>query len=217
LYRDQSLTFDLYKNHIPSDLTGLKVLDLGANACGFSIEFAKRGAQVVAVELEEKFINQAKFIVDYFGLADKITIECTDLYRALSFGKFDIICYVGLSYHIRHPQLALDMLSNICTGWLLASSQTITGSDLAMVNRASKSCNRVSGELHGWEPTETLFQEMIFHAGFVDCKLLSTSPHPGETDNRILGNRSYYIARAGSVTALPFVNELFVGKPEGQY
>jgi len=48
--RNQSLVFSLYADLLPRDLSGCSVLDLGANACGLSIEFAKRGASVVAIE-----------------------------------------------------------------------------------------------------------------------------------------------------------------------
>ncbi|MDR1045409.1 MAG: DUF1698 domain-containing protein [Candidatus Adiutrix sp.] len=211
LIRDQSLTFELYEPHLPKDFHGLRVLDLGANACGLSIEFAKRGADVVAVEPVEEAAVQAELVIAHFGLADKIVLHRLDLFDVLPLGKFDIICYLGLAYHIRHPQLALDMLSNICTKYLLASTQTIPGEEMTMLNRIVHPKHKArfkQGRLVGWEPTEALFQRMVHSAGFVDCTLLSTSPHSIETKDRILGNRSYFIAKAGACPhPLPFMSQ----------
>lgn len=208
--RDQALTYSLYADLLPEDLTGLSVLDLGANACGFSVEFAKRGADVLAVELEPKFVKQAKFVVDHFGLSHKIDIRQGDLFDAPNFGEFDIVAYVGLSYHIRHPQLALDMLSWNCRSMFISSTQTIPGDGLSMTNRAEATG---TSYLAGYEPTEALFLRMLSAAGFRDPQLVSTYPHKGETKKRWCGNRSYFFARAGERTPLPFVgDERFVGK-----
>lgn len=206
--RNQALTFNLYKSHLPADLTGKRVLDLGANACGLSIEFAKRGADVVAVEYSVTYVKQAEFILDHFGLADRVKVVRCDLFDVLDLGQFDIVAYVGLFYHIRYPQLSLDMLSSVCTDKLLVSTQTIPGDGLQMVNRARSTKDRKPGELYGWEPTETLFADMVAHAGFKNVKLLSTAPHAGEEKGNILGNRSYYIADAGAVTKVPFANKI---------
>jgi hypothetical protein len=75
-----------------------------------------------------------------------------------------------------------------------------------MENRAPRHEERKFGELAGWEPTETLFCEMTAHAGFKDPRLVSTSPHPGESPGNVCGNRSYFIADAGETRPLPFID-----------
>ena len=89
------------------------MLDIGANACGLSLEFARRGASVVAIEKSPTYVKQANFVVKELQLNRQIEICQCDIFDAIDLGDFDIISYVGLSYHLRHPQLALDMLSNI--------------------------------------------------------------------------------------------------------
>jgi tRNA (mo5U34)-methyltransferase len=69
--RNQALVFNVYEKHLPA-ISGLRVLDLGANACGLSIEFAKRGASVVAVERSPVYVEQARFVVSHLGLSDRI-------------------------------------------------------------------------------------------------------------------------------------------------
>ena len=202
--RDQSLVFALYESHLPADVGGLRVLDLGANACGLSIEFAKRGAQVTAVEYSRHYLTQAQFVLEATGLSDRVELLLGDVYSIGGLEpRYDIVCYVGLAYHLRHPQLALDLIAHRCRGTLLASSQTIGGSGLTMTNRAASHpapghtlADRPRGFLWGWEPTEELFLDMIAAAGFADAEIVSTSPHRGETEGRRCGNRTYCVATA---------------------
>ncbi len=214
--RNQSLVYSLYENALP-DLDGLTVLDLGANACGLSVEFAKRGAHVTAIEIGATYVKQAEFVRDHFQLTDQIDIHRMDVYALAEWiGKtFDIVAYVGLSYHLRYPQLALDLLSHLCGRHLLVSTQTVEGTGLTMQNRARHVQNRELELLHGWEPSEPCFLSMIAHAGFQNARLVSTAPHPGEKKGSICGNRSYYFADAAArPVPLPFIDKGFVGKPE---
>jgi len=198
--RNQSRVFSLYADLLPRDLSGCSVLDLGANACGLSIEFAKRGASVVAVEKNPAYVRQGRFIIDHFGLNDLIEIKEDDAFNVSKLGRFDIVCCVGLIYHVRHMQLLLDMLSHVAKDYLLISSQTRAGDGWAMYNRGEDR-NVVSG----WEPTESLLSAMIKTAGFNAVELISTKPHPGETPGNICGNRSYYMARYSHTVPLPSI------------
>jgi 2-polyprenyl-3-methyl-5-hydroxy-6-metoxy-1,4-benzoquinol methylase len=211
--RNQALVFDFYRPHLPSDLTGLEVLDLGANAGGLSVEFAARGAQVLAIETRDEYLAQAEYVVGVLGLQDQITLQQADFYDCFDLGQFDIVCFLGLVYHLRHPQLALDMLGRLCRGTLLASSQTIPSDGLVMQNRATRIEGRSLGAIVGWEPTEELFREMIAHAGFRNPRLVSRKPHVGESPGNICGNRSYFIADAGEPRMLPFLDRGYVGDP----
>ena len=217
--RAQDLVYALFEEHIPEDLTGLDVVDLGSNAGGLAIEFAKRGANVLAIENVRRSCDQAQLVIETLGLQDRITVEYTDVYSLASLHRqFDIVCYVGLSYHLRFPQLALDMLSAVCRGQLLTSTQTIEGTGLHMVNRLRDSDERPE-VLFGWEPTEPLFARMVAHAGFQNVRLISTSPHAGEAPGKVCGNRSYFLADAATKPAsLPFVGDpLFSGKSEAMH
>lgn len=197
--RNQSLTYALYERFLPPDLTGLKALDLGANACGLSIELAKRGASVTAIERADDSIEQARFVVNHLGLADRISIVKADVHEMVRFGQFDIVACVGLVYHLRHPQLALDQLSHVAKSHLLISTQTTIGDALTLTSRGAK-----RGAFSAtWEPTEAAFEGMLISAGFRQVKLVSTKPHPGESPGNILGNRSYFYAKQFQKTKLP--------------
>ena len=195
--RNQKITFDLMSPFL-GDLSGRTVLDLGANACGLSIEFARRGAQVTAVERNEHYCKQAEFVIQQLSLTDRIVVEQRDLYRGIRFGRHDIVVCVGLLYHLRYPQLVLDMLAHVCTGRFFCSTQTIHGEELVLQNRAQKvrSKDAPLGGLHGWEPTERVFLDMIAWAGFREVEVISRSPHPGEGKGNFAGNALYCTAKA---------------------
>jgi SAM-dependent methyltransferase len=214
--RDQSLVFGLYESLLPADLSASSVLDLGANACGLTIEFAKRGARVTAVEYSKHYLDQAEFVLRATGLRERVSLYLGNVFAIHGIdGQFDIVCYLGLSYHVRHPQLALDVISHRCRRMLLASSQTIDGTGLTMRNRAEQHRfpghtlkDRPLGSLWGWEPTEPLFLDMLASAGFTDPRVVSTSPHPGEAPGRKCGNRTYCVAEAPiKLASLPIVDD----------
>lgn len=100
------------KGHIPEDLNGWSVLDIGCNAGFYAIELAKRGADVLAIDLDEQYLKQAKFVADQFDLRHKIDfrlMQVYDLHRLER--KFDLIWFMGVFYHLRYPLLAMDIIS----------------------------------------------------------------------------------------------------------
>lgn len=209
--KDQTLVFALYEPWLP-DLNGLRVLDLGANACALSIEFAKRGAHVVAVDTDKYYIGQARFVVEAFGLSDRVEIHDRDLYSIRDLGVFDIVCCVGVLYHLRHYQLGLDLAHHALKdgGHALISCQTTPGETANMRARYSKGPDR---EIMGWEPTQRILRETIIKAGFDDVTLMSSAPHALESPGRVLGNRNYFAARGTDrKPVLPFVDSEPVGR-----
>ena len=96
---------------IPSDLTGKRVLDVGAWTGWCSFEMERRGAQVVAVDCVEfeEFREAHRLIgsrVDYRILdVEELTPECV--------GLFDYVLFFGVLYHLRHPLLGLERICAI--------------------------------------------------------------------------------------------------------
>jgi tRNA (mo5U34)-methyltransferase len=103
----------LIEPHIPEDLQGKTVLDLGCNAGYFSLQMKKRGATVTGIDVTPSFINQAEFIAEFFGL--DIDYRVTNVYQYLLQNKnmFDYVLFLGLFYHLRYPLFVLDKLSEI--------------------------------------------------------------------------------------------------------
>src|SRR5215210_3451931 len=99
-----------FADAIPADLRGMTVLDIGCNGGFYSIEMKRRGAdRVVAIDTEAMYLNQARFAAE---MSD-VEIEFRDLsvYDVAKLGeRFDLVIFMGVLYHLRHPLLALDLI-----------------------------------------------------------------------------------------------------------
>lgn len=93
---------------IPEDLTGKRVLDIGAWDGWFSFEMERRGAQVVAVDCVE--VENFRFI--HQELRSKVDYRVMDVYELTPerIGHFDIVLFLGVLYHVKHPLLALEKI-----------------------------------------------------------------------------------------------------------
>ncbi len=96
---------------IPRDLAGKSVLDIGCNAGFYSFEMKRRGAgRVVAIESDDYYLNQARFAAGVLGFED-IDFRRLSVYDVGALREqFDVVLFMGLVYHLRHPLLALDLI-----------------------------------------------------------------------------------------------------------
>src|SRR4051812_12741794 len=54
--------------HLPSQMRGWRVLDVGCNAGFYSFELAKLGADVLAIDHDPRYLAQARWAARQFGL-----------------------------------------------------------------------------------------------------------------------------------------------------
>ena len=96
--------------HLPADLTGKTVLDIGCNAGFYSMEMKRRGAaQVVGVDFDQDYLTQARFAAEVEGL--DIEFSQLSVYDVAALRqRFDVVFFIGVLYHLRHPLLALDLI-----------------------------------------------------------------------------------------------------------
>jgi SAM-dependent methyltransferase len=79
---------------------GLRVLDLACLEGMYSLEFARRGAEVVAIEGREANLEKARFAARALGL--DVDFQAGDV-RGLSrerHGEFDVVLCLGILYHL---------------------------------------------------------------------------------------------------------------------
>lgn len=95
---------------LPADLTGKTVLDVGCNAGFYAFEMKRRGAaEVVAIDSDPRYLAQAALAAEVLG--HDIELHQLDVYRVGELGRrFDLVIFMGVLYHLRHPLLALDLL-----------------------------------------------------------------------------------------------------------
>ncbi|HEX2121370.1 MAG TPA: TIGR04290 family methyltransferase, partial [Thermoanaerobaculia bacterium] len=103
-----------FAHAVPRDLRGKTVLDIGCNGGFYSIEMKKRGAaRVVAIDSDDKYLDQARFAAEVSGYPD-IEFRKLSIYDIGQLGEsFDLVIFMGVLYHLRHPLLALDMLHGV--------------------------------------------------------------------------------------------------------
>ena len=148
---------DLFKN-----IKGKKILDIGCNAGGLMLELSKRGADVVAIDVNDTYLNQANFIKDYYKLDNCKVIKyniCkyTTEENIKNLGKFDIICYFGLIYHL-HYENNISILNYIyqATDICISSSQ-ITPHPERKLN---------------WDISVENINNLIYSVGYKEIKIL---------------------------------------------
>jgi tRNA (mo5U34)-methyltransferase len=103
--------FRRFAPHLPEDLSGKSVLDIGCNAGFYSIEMKRRGAaRVLGLDSDDRYLAQARFATETLGFGG-IEFRKLDVYDVGALGeRFDVVIFMGVLYHLRHPLLALDLI-----------------------------------------------------------------------------------------------------------
>ena len=99
-----------FASSMPEDLTGKSVLDIGCNAGFYSIQMKRRGAdRVVGIDSDLRYLRQARFAAEVTGADIEFhELSVYDVPRLRE--RFDIVLFMGVLYHLRHPLLALDLI-----------------------------------------------------------------------------------------------------------
>jgi tRNA (mo5U34)-methyltransferase len=124
-----------FAHAIPADLTGKTVLDIGCNAGFYSLEMKRRGAaRVVGIDYDERYLAQARFAAEMSGteieFRQMTVYEVADLKE-----RFDIVLFLGVLYHLRHPLLALDLLhDHVCRDLLVFQSMMRGSAEMPELN-----------------------------------------------------------------------------------
>lgn len=117
-----------FQHAVPEDLAGKTVLDIGCNAGFYSIEMKQRGAErVVGLDFDDRYLEQARFAAEVKG--QDIEFRKLSVYDVAELGeRFDIVLFMGVLYHLRHPLLALDLIHEHVAGDLLIYQSMQRGS-----------------------------------------------------------------------------------------
>ncbi|HEX2547605.1 MAG TPA: TIGR04290 family methyltransferase, partial [Ramlibacter sp.] len=126
-----SFKWEQIRPHIPEDLRGWRVLDVGCNAGFYSFELAKRGASVLAIDMEPLYLEQAQWAARQFGLQDRVEFRQMQVYElARSNEQFDLVWFMGVFYHLRYPLLALDILAQRTRRMMMFQTLSMPGEEV---------------------------------------------------------------------------------------
>jgi len=110
---------------LPAELGALSVLDVGSNAGWFALQAKRRGARrVLGLEPDPRYLAQAQLCREAWGL----DVEYRPL-GAEDLGSidetFDVVLATGLLYHLRHPLLALERISDLCRDAVVVETEVV--------------------------------------------------------------------------------------------
>jgi len=194
----------------PEDLRGKRVLDIGAWDGWFSFECERRGAVVVAVDCVEldTFVEARRL---RGSRVEYLTLDVNEL-SARKLGRFDVVLFFGVLYHLRHPLLGLEKAVELSRDIALIESFVIPSEERRIRNvmefyeRAE-----LGGQIDNWcGPTPECAMAMCRSAGFAQVELMDVTeqrasiicrrrwpePDPSATERRpqlhsVVNNRTY--------------------------
>lgn len=136
---------------LPASLEGKTVLDIGCNAGFYALEMKRRGAsRVVGIDTDETYLAQARFASEVCGL--ELELRQLSVYEVAELReRFDLVLFMGVFYHLRHPLLALERIrEHVCKGTLVFQS----------MQRGASEEFEAAGDYDFWE--SSVFEERAF-------------------------------------------------------
>ncbi len=108
---------------IADDLSGKHVLDIGTWDGWFAFEMERRGADVTAIDN----IEQPAFYLARDRLGAKVDYRVLDVYQlaAAEIGRFDLVLFLGVLYHLKHPLLGLEKVCEVTRDVAIVESYVI--------------------------------------------------------------------------------------------
>ena len=134
LYDHPNEKWRRFAHAVPSDLTGRSVLDIGCNAGFYSLEMKRRGAaRVLGIDSDDRYLDQARLAAEV--TAQDVEFRKLSVYDLALLGeRFDLVIFMGVLYHLRHPLLALDLIhEHVADDLLLYQSMQRGSADVAEV------------------------------------------------------------------------------------
>lgn len=118
-----------FSDVVPKSLTGKSVLDIGCNAGFYAMEMKRRGAdRVLGLDSRDEYLAQARFAAEVNDL--DIEFRNLSVYEVGTLReRFDLVIFMGVLYHLRHPLLALDLIYEHVARDLMLFQSMQRGSD----------------------------------------------------------------------------------------
>ncbi len=180
--RDQSPT-KLEWLHLPERLDGRRVIDICTFNGFFAFETERRGAaRVVATDSYawQHPFWRARGAFDLAAAALDSQVEAVELdvleHTEARLGTFDLVLFLGVLYHMRHPLLALERVAEVTRGLLVLETL------VDMLGSRRPAAAYYPGSSQGgdatnfWGPNVEAVAAMLEDAGFTDVRVVYTTP-----------------------------------------
>ncbi len=152
---------------IPQDLTGKRVLDVGAATGWNSFELERRGAQVVAVDCVD--LPEFRTAHDLLRSNVEYCVLDVDELTPKILGRFHYVLFFGVVYHLRHPLLGLEKICALTREKAFVESFVADGDSCSMEFYET---DQLGGQLDNWcGPTTKCLEALCRSAGFARVQL----------------------------------------------
>jgi tRNA (mo5U34)-methyltransferase len=160
---------------LPDDLSGRRLLDIGCWDGFYSFEAERHGARVTSVDCwrPENFFKARAALDSRAEFHELSVYEVTKE----KLGSFDVVFFLGVLYHLRHPLLALEQVCEVTRDFAVIESHVIDnilpdwpGGHPVM---EFYEFDQLGGQYDNWwGPNVECLTQMARSAGFVRVELL---------------------------------------------
>jgi tRNA (mo5U34)-methyltransferase len=170
---------------LPERMDGMRVLDVGTWDGFWAFEFERRGAEVVALDVNNEWEydwpprrRPKEFDQTYRGVGFELAHEAIgskvervhcNIYEAApeKLGTFDLVFIGTVLIHLRDQLLALERLASVCRGRLIFADEYDRASQLIPFPVSRYHADREAAVVF-WLPAAKTWKRMINTAGFDD-------------------------------------------------
>ena len=119
----------------------LRILDLGSLDGSIALEFARRGAEVVGIEVRAASVLAARAEQERLQIKNATFFQ--DDVRNLSkqkYGTFDVVLCAGILYHLNAPDVFvfLENIAEVCTGFALIDTHVAISAEAAVTYKGRR-------------------------------------------------------------------------------
>ena len=170
---------------------GRTVLDIGAWDGAFSFEAERRGAAHVLSTDHFSWIGagwgrKESFDFARMALASRVEAKIIDVpdISPDTVGRFDIVLFLGVLYHMLHPLLMLERIAPVVRELLVVETETALDDEdrPAMVFFPGAELN--NDATNWWAPNITCMKAMLQHVGFTRIEVSPTWGYDGKVTHR---------------------------------
>ncbi len=165
--------------NLPEDLSGRTLLDIGCWDGFYSFEAERHGARVTSVDCwrPENFFKAREALNSQAGFHELSVYEVTKG----RLGSFDIVFFLGVLYHLRHPLLALEQVCEVARDVAVIESHVIDNVLPPWPAERPVTEFYEFDELGGqydnwWGPNVECLTQMARSAGFARVEVLRREP-----------------------------------------
>lgn len=155
----------LIEDYGPKPIEELRILDLGCEEGVYSLEFALQGArEVIALDARQELMMKGAAAAKRLGL-DNIRFIQKDVrdLNTSNHEKVEVILFLGLLYHLNHPDIFLVMkqLYDLCEGLLIIDTHIALEAEVAIEHQGLHYEGKYAQEHADDDPEEVRYNRLL--------------------------------------------------------